>query len=43
MNHAVYVGMRSKDFVQCFLICDVDFVEVWSLATEKFDAIKGDF
>jgi hypothetical protein len=35
--------MRSKDLVQCFLICDVDLVEVGSLAAEELDAVEGDF
>jgi hypothetical protein len=35
--------MRSKDLVQCILICDVDFVEVWSLSAEELDAVEGDF
>jgi hypothetical protein len=43
VDNAVDVGMRSKDFVQCLLICNIDFVEVWSLAAEKLDAIEGDF
>ena len=43
MDHAVNFGMRSKDIVQCLFICDIDFVEVWSLAAEKLDAIEGDF
>lgn len=35
--------MRCKDLVQCLFICDVNLVEVWSLAAEQLDALEGDF
>lgn len=43
MDNTINVGMGSKDLVQCLLICDVDLVEVWSLAAEELDAVEGDF
>jgi hypothetical protein len=43
VDNAVNVGMRHKDLVQCLFICDVDLVEVWSLAAEQLDAVEGDF
>lgn len=43
VDNTVNIGMRSKDFVQCFLIRNIDLVEVWSLATEELDAIERDF
>jgi hypothetical protein len=43
VDNAVNVGMRRKDLVQCLFVCDVDLVEVWSLAAEQLDSVKGDF
>ena len=43
VDNAVNAGMRHKDLVQCLFICDVDLVEVWSLAAEQLDAVEGDF
>ena len=43
VDNAVNIGMRRKDLVQCLFICDVDLVEVWSLAAEQLDAVEGDF
>jgi hypothetical protein len=42
VDNTINVGMRSEDVVQCHFICDVDLVEVWSLAAEEFDAVEGD-
>lgn len=42
VDDAVNVGMRSKDLVQCLLICDVGFVEFWSFSADQLDAVQGD-
>lgn len=41
VNHTVDIWVSGKDPVKASLICDVDLVEIWSLAAEQFDAVEG--
>ena len=43
VNDTVDIRMRSKDIVQPFFICDINVVELWSLAAEQLNAVEGDF
>lgn len=43
MDHAVYLRVRGKNFVQSFLICHVYLVKFGSSAAEELNAVEGDF
>lgn len=43
MNDTVNIWVCGKDFVKAFFVCNVDFVEFWSLSAQKLDAIEGNF
>lgn len=40
VDDAVDIRMRGEDLVQLYLICDVDFVELWSLAAKQLNAVE---
>lgn len=42
MNDAVDCGILRKDLVQLILVGDVGLVELWTLARDELDAVKGD-
>ena len=41
MDDTVDIGMRSKDFVQPFFVCDIDLVEFWPLSAEQLNTVEG--
>jgi hypothetical protein len=43
VDDTVDIRVRGEDLVQFPFICDVDFVELWSLAAEQLNAVEGDF
>ena len=43
MDDTVDIWVCPEDLVQSFLICNIDFVELWSLAAEQLNAVEGHF
>lgn len=41
MNYARYIRMLGEDIVKSLFVCNIEFVELWFLATYQLDTVQN--